>query len=320
MGYNPPIALETNVTVENFDEELYLLANPDVAAAVTLGEFVNGRAHFDAFGHSENRKVRFRHDLIATIRAQKMEVLRPFLRDELPFSEHNGQLNYLSDELRKATRIIDTDRVSSNSYDTDTLGLIDKYKDGIVLDCGAGRRDVYHSNVINFEIVPYDTTDIVGVGECLPFKDDTFDAVLSIAVLEHVRDPFLCAREIIRVLKPGGDLFCAVPFLQPMHGYPHHYFNATRSGLTSLFEDSLDIDRVFIPDVGHPSYTLHWFLASWATGLRGVALQEFRHLTVDQILQLGPANLASSPAGCLPEAQADELACSFVLTARKPLG
>ena len=76
-----------------------------------------------------------------------------------------------------------------------------------------GRRAVYFDNVVNFEIVPYDTTDVRGVGEELPFRDASFDAVVSIAVLEHVKDPFRCAREIARVLKPGGELICAVPFL-----------------------------------------------------------------------------------------------------------
>jgi len=100
----------------------------------------------------------------------------------------------------------------------------------------AGLKSFSYPNVVNMEIVPYASTDAVGVGQSLPFPDDTFDAVLSIAVLEHVNDPFLCARELIRVLKPGGRLMCAVPFLQPEHGYPHHYFNMTRMGLAELFK------------------------------------------------------------------------------------
>lgn len=55
------------------------------------------------------------------------------------------------------------------------------------MDCGAGCRSDYYENVINYEIVSYDSTDVVGVGESLPFEDETFDAVLSCAVLEHVK-------------------------------------------------------------------------------------------------------------------------------------
>jgi 2-polyprenyl-3-methyl-5-hydroxy-6-metoxy-1,4-benzoquinol methylase len=42
-------------TVENFDETAYLLANPDVAAAVAAGSFPSGRQHFDRHGHAEKR-------------------------------------------------------------------------------------------------------------------------------------------------------------------------------------------------------------------------------------------------------------------------
>jgi SAM-dependent methyltransferase len=41
----------------------------------------------------------------------------------------------------------------------------------------------------------------------LPYADDTFDAVLSMGVLEHVGDPDASLDEIARVLKPFGLLY-----------------------------------------------------------------------------------------------------------------
>ena len=119
-----------------------------------------------------------------------------------------------------------------------------------------------------------------GVVEQMPFADDVFDVVLSNAVLEHVRDPFAAADEMSRVLKPGGMLYCAVPFLQPYHGYPHHYFNMTQQGLRRLFEDSLDIVEHGVPHYFHPAWTVSWILNAWLAGLSEGTRDEFLRLTV----------------------------------------
>jgi len=61
-----------------------------------------------------------------------------------------------------------------------------------------------------------DSRTINGVGEALPFPDDTFNLILSHEVLEHVQDDQLAIREIVRTLKKNGRLvlFC------PNRGYP----------------------------------------------------------------------------------------------------
>lgn len=49
------------------------------------------------------------------------------------------------------------------------------------------------------------------VGERLPFADGAFDVVFSHEVLEHVADDRLCARELVRVTRPGGRIVIFVP-------------------------------------------------------------------------------------------------------------
>jgi SAM-dependent methyltransferase len=173
-------------------------------------------------------------------KARKLARLAELLRTDLPHRLSERGYDFLTDELRQQFNITDTDNVSSNQYDPTALAMIETYRDGWILDCGAGSRRVYYDNVVNFEICDYDSTDVRGVGERLPFRDGVFDAAFSFAVLEHVKDPFACAREIARTLKPGGVLYCVVPFLQPLHGYPNHYFNMSHQGLRTLFEPSLD--------------------------------------------------------------------------------
>ena len=256
---------------------------------------------------------------IEPLRKLKMERLRPCLLEEMPHQWRADKVDFLTEELRRESAIAATDNVSSNGYDHDALGLIEACRDGLVLDCGAGRRDRYFANVVNFEIVDYDSTDVLGVGERLPFRDGTFDAVLSLAVLEHVRDPFRCAAEIVRVLKPGGKLMCCVPFLQPLHGYPHHYFNMSHQGLRSLFERSLHIDRQEVPPSVRPVWSLAWIVQSWAQGLPTDVREHFLDLPLRSFLRSAEAMLDEPFVRKLSEEKNFELASATVLFATKPL-
>ena len=221
----------------------------------------------------------------------------------------------MSEELRSQFNIVDTDAISSHDYDPYAMEIVKKNENGLVLDCGAGRRPVYFDNVVNFEIVDYETTDVRGVGEVLPFIDNAFDAVISIAVLEHVKDPFLCAKEIARVLRPGGCLMCCVPFLQPLHGYPHHYYNMSGQGLQNLFADYLAIDDLKVYDSIAPIWSLVWILRSWAAGLHGKTRDDFMRMSVSELMEDSRKYLDTPFVRELSEEKNLELASATVLFA-----
>jgi SAM-dependent methyltransferase len=283
---------------------------------VKAGTVRSGRDHFEQSGRHERRGIRSDAD-IAPLRQAKMEKLRPWLSDDMPHVWRGDKIDYLSERLRNETGIVDTENVSSSTYAGELLELFAECSDGLVLDCGAGRRDRYFANVVNYEIVDYESTDVLGVGEQLPFKDGAFDAVISIAVLEHVRDPFRCAAELVRVLKPGGRLICAVPFLQPLHGYPHHYYNMTHQGLRALFERSLRIDRQEVAEPLLPVFTLAWIVQSWATGLPEAVREQFLGMRLRTFT--GDAQwLVDHPfVRSLPDEKNFELACGTLLFASK---
>jgi SAM-dependent methyltransferase len=91
------------------------------------------------------------------------------------------------------------------------------------LGCGIGREETDLRSGSHF-VVGCDLGDDVKLNGCvtvrsqgdayrLPFADSTFDAVLMDYVLEHLESPGRCAREVRRVLRPGGLLFFRTPNL-----------------------------------------------------------------------------------------------------------
>ena len=55
-------------------------------------------------------------------------------------------------------------------------------------------------------------TDYVrGVGESIPFRDESFDMVICLSTFQHVADQEKTIDEITRVLRPDGALICSVP-------------------------------------------------------------------------------------------------------------
>jgi SAM-dependent methyltransferase len=251
-------------------------------------------------------------------KAAKLRRIAPLLRPDRAARLTAHHFDCLTPELRAATGITDTDAVSSHPYDGIALDLIRRHAGGLVLDAGAGFRAEYLPDVVNVEIAPYPSTDVLAVGEALPFVDGAFDAVLSLSVLEHVRDPFACAGELARVLKPGGTLYASVPFLQPYHGYPHHYYNMTHQGLANLFAGRLEVREQRVLGSGHPVWTLGWILRRYAESLPEPTRTAFSAMTVGDFLGDPAALLTRDFAAQLPPEAQRELASATVLVAVKP--
>jgi len=87
--------------------------------------------------------------------------------------------------------------------------------------------------------------DIVGDIHDLPFEDNSVDAIICIAVLEHVEEPQRAVREMYRVLKPGGYCYIHAPFLfyfHPMKGYYGDFYRFTRQGFEYMTKDFSEVE------------------------------------------------------------------------------
>lgn len=97
---------------------------------------------------------------------------------------------------------------------------------GLLLDLGGGRGTLrypleklgYRYINIDMQLFPNGEPSLISDAHSLPFKDTSFDVVVSKDTLEHFLQPWAVVREIHRVLKDGGQFILWVPFMYPFHG------------------------------------------------------------------------------------------------------
>ncbi len=269
---------ETGMEPAEIDARRYLSVNPDVAAAG-----VDARLHYETSGRAEGRRQVVDPTRCMVLRANKLERVkfRVSAQRETP---PGAAVDYLSDEIRRNFEIPEFPPVAENGYTQDIIDEIRADSERLFLDVGAGFQRVYYENVVNTEIWDSPSTDVVCVGEDLPFADEQFDYIICLAVLEHTKRPWVAIEEMLRVLKPGGQIRIDWPFLQGVHGYPHHFYNATPKGAVSQFENRCDILWSDTMIWQHPVFTLDNVLSEWRAGLPKELQADFDRLTVAEIL------------------------------------
>ena len=104
----------------------------------------------------------------------------------------------------------------------------EKLNHGSVLDLGSGTGASY-TDLINFDVTALDPDEqmlslnnfekkVVGKGEELPFKENSFDNVLCCFVWRNVSDTEKALSEVYRVLKPGGK-FILLDMTRPKNSF-----------------------------------------------------------------------------------------------------
>lgn len=133
-----------------------------------------------------------------------------------------------------------------------------KGKNLIALNLGSGNSDL-GDNLLNVDLLPYDNVDVICNIENIPFKDNSVDYIINIAVLEHVPNPQKVIAEIHRILKPGGKIYCFIPFMQPFHASPYDFQRLTSEGMKHQFRD---FKILKLKAIG-PTSGMLWVVQEW---------------------------------------------------------
>jgi SAM-dependent methyltransferase/uncharacterized protein YbaR (Trm112 family) len=167
--------------------------------------------------------------------------------------------------------------------------LLERNATPVVLLVGGGIRGKGMSELtgepairlINVDPSPNSTASVFCDAHDLPFRDGCVDAVVAQAVLEHVADPWRCAEEIHRVLKPNGIVYAETPFMQQVHLQGFDFTRFSHMGHRRLFRRFAEIESGAVAGPGTAlSWAWRYFLASWTGSPRlAKALALFGRIT-----------------------------------------
>jgi len=149
---------------------------------------------------------------------------------------------------------------------------------------GKGLKDILSLESIEFvesDVSFGPRTVLICDAHDIPFKDKTFDGVITQVILEHVVDPYRCVEEIHRILRPNGIVYAETAFMQQVHGGKYDFTRFTHLGHRRLFRR---FDEICSGAVSGPGASLAWaynaFLLSFVRSrLTRAAVKVFVRLT-----------------------------------------
>ena len=129
----------------------------------------------------------------------------------------------------------------------------------LLISIGAGVHR-YGKDIVNIDIFPYSEVDVVADAMALPFVDGSIDGIVCEYLLEHVPEPQRVVDEIVRVLRPGGEAYLAVPFVYPFHACPNDFYRWSGEGFKQLCKNA---EVVAIGSRSGPTSALTAQLVTW---------------------------------------------------------
>ncbi|HLE23842.1 MAG TPA: class I SAM-dependent methyltransferase [Anaerolineales bacterium] len=138
---------------------------------------------------------------------------------------------------QRFVRSVYADQNDSPAVRTALGRLLQDLGQGRGVNVGGGPRRL-DDRLIHVDLVRHPACDCAADARRLPFASGVFDLAVSQETVEHVDDPFLAVREIVRVVRPGGKIYLQVPFVIGYHPGPEDYWRFTRAGVAALLRQA----------------------------------------------------------------------------------
>jgi Methyltransferase domain len=150
------------------------------------------------------------------------------------------------------------------------LDRMRKIPSGVVLEIGSrARSGISRRNTITppgwkyigFDVFAGENVDVVGDAHEVSsfFPADTFDAVVSLAVLEHIMMPWKFVIELNRVLKTGAIEVFVSHQAYPVHDQPWNFWRYTDSAWAALLNVKTGFE-IIEAKMAEPAYLVPQFL------------------------------------------------------------
>ena len=106
---------------------------------------------------------------------------------------------------------------------------------GKVVDLGGTEHAEYRAffkgkfEIVTVNLDPTAAPDLLhDLEKPVPYPDASFDHALLMNVLEHIFDYRQLLHEAVRIVRPGGSVIIAVPYLFPIHPSPSDYWRFSK--------------------------------------------------------------------------------------------
>jgi SAM-dependent methyltransferase len=112
----------------------------------------------------------------------------------------------------------------------------------LMLDVGCGHGDfseiLSQRDCIFLDVMPYPEANIAcDLTKTMPFRENAFDAVALMNVLEHVYESQKLLDRLKFLLRPGGVILITIPFLLKIHQAPYDFHRYSHFALHHMAQE-----------------------------------------------------------------------------------